>query len=215
MPHAAARHARHAAYARSTRPRCSSTSTPSSATSSAWRTRSTAAGVRAAPARQDAQVARSSRLKQMALGAVGMCCQKVSEAEAMVEGGVPRRARLQRGGRRAQARPAGGALPRAGARHRLRRRSRSAVDGAGARRPRATASRLDVLVEINVGASRCGVDPGEPAVALAQAHRAREAPPLRRPAGLPGPRPAHPHHRGAPRRDRRGDRAHARRPCER
>ena len=27
--------------------------------------------------------------KQMALGAVGVCCQKVSEAEAMVEGGVP------------------------------------------------------------------------------------------------------------------------------
>jgi D-serine deaminase-like pyridoxal phosphate-dependent protein len=29
-------------------------------------------------------------------------------------------------------------------------------------------TRLDVLVEINVGASRCGVDPGEPAAALAQ-----------------------------------------------
>src|SRR5262245_12382140 len=28
-------------------------------------------------------------LKQMALGAVGVCCQKVSEAEAMVAGGVP------------------------------------------------------------------------------------------------------------------------------
>src|SRR4051794_36076327 len=28
-------------------------------------------------------------LRQMALGAVGICCQKVSEAEALVEGGVP------------------------------------------------------------------------------------------------------------------------------
>ena len=28
-------------------------------------------------------------LRQIALGAVGVCCQKVSEAEAMVEGGVP------------------------------------------------------------------------------------------------------------------------------
>ena len=28
--------------------------------------------------------------------------------------------------------------------------------------------RLDVLVEVNVGANRCGVEPGEPAVALAQ-----------------------------------------------
>jgi len=28
-------------------------------------------------------------LKQVALGAVGVCVQKVSEAEAMVQGGVP------------------------------------------------------------------------------------------------------------------------------
>ena len=28
-------------------------------------------------------------MRQIALGAVGVCCQKVSEAEAMVEGGVP------------------------------------------------------------------------------------------------------------------------------
>ncbi|MGZ5260710.1 MAG: alanine racemase, partial [Burkholderiales bacterium] len=28
-------------------------------------------------------------MRQMALGAVGVCCQKVSEAEALVEGGVP------------------------------------------------------------------------------------------------------------------------------
>ena len=28
--------------------------------------------------------------------------------------------------------------------------------------------RLDVLVEVNVGANRCGVEPGEPAVALAR-----------------------------------------------
>ena len=40
--------------------------------------------VRAA-ARQDAQVPGSGE-GQIALGAVGMCCQKVSEAEAMVEG---------------------------------------------------------------------------------------------------------------------------------
>ena len=38
-------------------------------------------------------------LKQMALGAVGMCCQKVSEAEAMVLGGVPDVLRFQRGDR--------------------------------------------------------------------------------------------------------------------
>ena len=41
-----------------------------------------------AAACQDAQVARSSRARQMALGAVGVCCQKVSEAEVMVAGGI-------------------------------------------------------------------------------------------------------------------------------
>ena len=41
-----------------------------------------------APALQDAQVARSWPRRQIALGAVGVCCQKVSEAEVMVAGGV-------------------------------------------------------------------------------------------------------------------------------
>jgi D-serine deaminase-like pyridoxal phosphate-dependent protein len=45
--------------------------------------------------------------RQIALGAVGMCCQKVSEAEAMVEGGRERRAGQQRDRGRAQARPPG------------------------------------------------------------------------------------------------------------
>ncbi len=41
-------------------------------------------------------------LKQVALGAVGVCVQKVSEAEAMVQGGVPGRARHERDRRAAE-----------------------------------------------------------------------------------------------------------------
>ena len=103
--------------------------------------------------------------KQIALGAVGLCCQKVSEAAVMVEGGVQdvlvsnevigarkldRLAALSR-----QARVIGCVDNPLGV---------SSMAAAAERH----GARLDVLVEINVGASRCGVDPGEPAVALAQ-----------------------------------------------
>ena len=111
-------------------------------------------------------------LRQMAIGAVGVCCQKVSEAEAMVYGGVPdvlvsneivgpaKIARLAA----------------------LARQARVAVcaDDVGNVNDLNAAAlafgvRLPVLVEVNVGADRCGVEPGEPAVALA-----------RQIAGLPG-----------------------------
>ncbi len=104
-------------------------------------------------------------LQQIALGAVGVCCQKVSEAEAMVDGGVedvlitneivgkPKLARLAA----------------------LAKRARVAVcaDNAGNVAALDAAAQqagvtLDVLVEINVGANRCGVEPGAPALALAQ-----------------------------------------------
>ena len=104
-------------------------------------------------------------LRQMALGAVGVCCQKVSEAEAMVEGGVPDVL---------IANEVVGAfkLKRLAA---LAKQARVAVCADNAENVRAidTAAReagvtLDVLVEIDVGANRCGVEPGEPAVALAR-----------------------------------------------
>ena len=102
---------------------------------------------------------------QIALGAVGMCCQKVSEAEAMVDGGVrdllitnqivgPRKiARL--------AMLAG------------RARVGVCVDDAGNVRDLGAAARaagvtLEAYVEIDVGANRCGVAPGAPALALAR-----------------------------------------------
>ena len=104
-------------------------------------------------------------LAQIKRGAVGVCCQKVSEAEAMVEGGVPDVL---------VANEAVGAakLKRLAA---LAKRARVAVcaDDAGNvaaldDAARAAGVKLDVLVEVNVGANRCGVEPGEPAVRLAQ-----------------------------------------------
>jgi 3-hydroxy-D-aspartate aldolase len=104
-------------------------------------------------------------LRQVALGAVGVCCQKVSEAEALVQGGVndvlitnevvgaPKLKRLAA----------------------LAKQARVAVcaDDAGNIATLDAAARefgitLNVLVEVNVGANRCGVEPGAPAVALAR-----------------------------------------------
>lgn len=104
-------------------------------------------------------------LRQIELGAVGVCCQKVSEAVALAEGGVkdilianeivgaPKLKRLVA----------------------LAGQVRIAVCADNAENIAAlnTAAReggvkLDVLVEINVGANRCGVEPGEPALELAR-----------------------------------------------
>ncbi len=105
-------------------------------------------------------------LRQIRRGAVGVCCQKVSEAAAMVEGGVPDVliANEVVGAAKLKALAA------------LAKRARVAVcaDDAGNvtavdEAARAAGVRLDVLVEVNVGANRCGVEPGEPAAALAKA----------------------------------------------
>jgi len=104
-------------------------------------------------------------LRQVAAGAVGVCCQKVSEAEALVAGGI-------KDVLIANEVVGAGKLARLAA---LARRARLAVcvdaaqnvldlDAAAAR----AGVRLDVLVEINVGADRCGVEAGAPALALAR-----------------------------------------------
>ena len=106
-------------------------------------------------------------------GAVGACVQKTAEAEALAAGGVrdititnqviahPKLLRVARLAARLQAQ--GGRLA-------------LAVDSAeGIQRlaeamaQAAPQARIDVLVEIDVGQGRCGVPPGEPALALAQA----------------------------------------------
>ena len=99
--------------------------------------------------------------RQIALGAVGMCCQKVSEAEAMVDGGV--------GDVLVSNEIVGEKkLERLAA---LSRRAKIGVcvDNAENVRPLADSSgKLDVYIEIDVGMRRCGVQPGEPAVSLAK-----------------------------------------------
>jgi 3-hydroxy-D-aspartate aldolase len=104
-------------------------------------------------------------LHQVARGAVGVCCQKVSEAEAMVYGGV-RNVLVSNEivGPGKIARLVG-----------LAKQAEVAVcvddpDNVRQLDDAATAFgvRLPVLVEINIGMNRCGVEPGEPAVALAK-----------------------------------------------
>ncbi len=104
-------------------------------------------------------------LKQMEWGAIGVCCQKVSEAEALVYGGVHdvlisneiiATQKLERLAALAK-------LANIGV----------CVDDLQNVRDIATAAarvnaKLDVYVEIDVGTFRCGVAPGEPAVALAK-----------------------------------------------
>jgi 3-hydroxy-D-aspartate aldolase len=104
-------------------------------------------------------------LKQMALGAVGLCCQKVSEAEAMVQGGIPDvYVSNEVVGARKLERLAGLARQ---ARVMIAVDNEIAIDQLAAA-ARKAGSEIRVLVEINVGANRCGVEPGEPAFKLAQ-----------------------------------------------
>jgi len=104
-------------------------------------------------------------LQQVALGAVGVCCQKVSEAEAMVAGGVKDvlisnevvgASKLKK-----VARLAKNAKVTICVDHPV-----NVLDlDAAASEENAI---IHVLVEINVGANRCGIEPGEPAVELAK-----------------------------------------------
>jgi 3-hydroxy-D-aspartate aldolase len=104
-------------------------------------------------------------LRQMARGAIGVCCQKVSEAEAMVEGGVmnvlvsnevvgaQKLTRLATLARRARISVCVD-------------NEQNVADLEAA--ARAAGAKIDVLVEVNVGGNRCGVEPGRPSVDLAQ-----------------------------------------------
>ena len=112
--------------------------------------------------------------RQIAAGAVGQCCQKVGEAEALVAGGVTdvlvsnevvAEAKLERLAALAtQAKIA------------LCFDAPQVVDAAS-RIAQARGVELGALVEIEVGMQRCGIAPGEPAAELAQ--RIAAAPGLR------------------------------------
>lgn len=104
-------------------------------------------------------------LRQVASGAVGVCCQKVSEAEALVEGGVRDvlvsnevlgRRKLDRLAALAREARMGICVDHA---DNIAQLSQAAVR---------LGADLHVLVEVDVGAHRCGVTPGEPALALAR-----------------------------------------------
>jgi len=104
--------------------------------------------------------------RQIAAGAVGLCCQKVSEAEAMVEGGIAdvlvsneivgarKLERLAALARRARV---GVCVDHADNVRELQ----AAAQGAGAN--------IDTYIELEVGMRRCGVAPGGPALDLAKA----------------------------------------------
>jgi D-serine deaminase-like pyridoxal phosphate-dependent protein len=104
-------------------------------------------------------------LRQVAAGAVGVCCQKVAEAQALVAGGVGNVLVTNE-------------IVGPGKVERLAALARDAwigvcVDDAGnVEQLSEAATRLGttlaVLVEVNVGADRCGVHPGEAALQLAQ-----------------------------------------------
>jgi D-serine deaminase-like pyridoxal phosphate-dependent protein len=103
--------------------------------------------------------------KQLALGAAGVCCQKVSEAEVMVDGGIPDVLLANEVAGRAK-------LDRLAA---LARRASIAIcadDADGVAEIEAASARagvqLRVLVEIDVGGRRCGTSPGVPAAHLAE-----------------------------------------------
>ena len=107
--------------------------------------------------------------RQIAAGAIGICCQKVSEAEAFIDAGIrdvlianevvgPTKARrLAHLARRAR-------VAVCVDDHRSVTELSQAADEAGVV--------IDVLIEIDVGAGRCGVAPGEAAVQLARAVKA-------------------------------------------
>lgn len=105
-------------------------------------------------------------LDQIKRGAVGICCQKVSEAEIMVQGGVPDVLVSNQIVGRAK-------LRRLAALAKSARIAVCADDAGNIAEINAAAIesdvRLTVLVEIDVGAGRCGVPPGGPALELAHA----------------------------------------------
>ena len=102
---------------------------------------------------------------QMAAGAVGVCCQKTDEAAAFVAAGIPdvlitnevvAPAKIARLADLARAATIGVLVDDAA--------NVLALDAAAA----SAGVTLDVYIEVDVGAHRCGVAPGEAAVALAQ-----------------------------------------------
>ena len=121
------------------------------------------AGVRSRPHAKTHKCAEVAR-RQMEAGAVGVCCQKVSEAQALIEHGIDDVLISNQvvGPRKVEALIALCESARVGV----------CVDhptnvAALAEAAAAAGVTLNVLVEIDVGTNRCGVPPGSAAVVLA------------------------------------------------
>jgi 3-hydroxy-D-aspartate aldolase len=100
--------------------------------------------------------------RQIAAGAIGVCCQKVSEAEALVEGGIQDVLVTNE--------VVGGQKIRRLAALSQRARIGVCVDNLeNLEQIAATGARLDTYIELEVGMGRCGIAPGQPALALARA----------------------------------------------
>ena len=104
-------------------------------------------------------------LAQIERGAVGICCQKVGEAEAFVAAGI--RDVLVTNEIVGEAKLARLAAIASKAKIGVLADDAAAVRHIGAA-ARAAGVSIDVLVEIDVGAHRCGTAPGAPAAALAE-----------------------------------------------
>lgn len=104
-------------------------------------------------------------LQQMRRGAIGQCVQKVSEAEALAWGGVPD---ILVSNQVIAPRK----LARLAALSSIAKVALCTDDLRGIalaeQAAEAAGIRMTVLVEIDVGSGRCGVEPGPPAVALAE-----------------------------------------------
>lgn len=104
-------------------------------------------------------------MRQIALGAVGVCCQKVSEAEAMVYGGVSNVLISNEIVGFSK-------LRRFAALARIAKVAICADDAGNIADINQAAVEFDVeipvYVELNVGANRCGVEAGEPVLHLAR-----------------------------------------------
>ena len=153
------------ARARSTRPHSSSTSTPSSATSQRMAAAAARHGRAPARPRQEPQVP-GDRAAPGGAGRGGHLLPEGQRGRCLRRRRHPGRAGHQPGdGRRQAAAPGGAGAPRP---HRRAGGSRRPGTRPWPPRRAQATSTLDVYVEVNVGANRCGVAPGDDAVRLAQ-----------------------------------------------
>jgi 3-hydroxy-D-aspartate aldolase len=104
-------------------------------------------------------------LQQIARGAVGVCVQKVGEAEAMVYGGVPDVLVTNEIVGRPKLRRLMALAPIA--RIGVCADDKGQIDALDAAASEAGVT-MPVYIEVNMGGNRCGVEPGEPALDLAR-----------------------------------------------